>query len=310
MGHRAARCAHAAAPLPSRRLLLSHLGLTSRARRWAEALTDDNYARSGPTSAACPTGAVNWKFWWGGGVSPLGSYTTRYAAGWATSARYPMQISCWAPPPKPPPPPPSPPPPPPPPPPQPPPPVRLVPGPYTGRLEIEHRGVWGTVCDDRFDFNDAMVACRQLGLGRVQRFWTRDADDLDDDLQRGSSTRTLHAAVQPQTPQPSRFCALACHSQGRAPCGYSPVWLENLQCGGEEAALVDCGFSGWATSDCGHNEDVHLLCAVPKKPPPPPERAPCAAPWPRTTGLARRSSAHPRPVPALCRGAGRRRPTR
>ena len=34
-----------------------------------------------------------------------------------------------------------------------------------GRLEIRYNGVWGTVCDDRFNNVAAGVACRQLGLG-------------------------------------------------------------------------------------------------------------------------------------------------
>lgn len=36
---------------------------------------------------------------------------------------------------------------------------------YEGRLEIYHRGVWGTVCSHGFDNRDARVACRELGLG-------------------------------------------------------------------------------------------------------------------------------------------------
>lgn len=34
----------------------------------------------------------------------------------------------------------------------------------SGRLEIFHRGQWGTVCKHGFDNVDAMVVCGQIGI--------------------------------------------------------------------------------------------------------------------------------------------------
>ena len=43
--------------------------------------------------------------------------------------------------------------------------VRLVDGqtPYDGRVEICLLGQWGAVCDDKWDYREATVLCRQLG---------------------------------------------------------------------------------------------------------------------------------------------------
>ncbi|OBS68552.1 hypothetical protein A6R68_02915 [Neotoma lepida] len=100
--------------------------------------------------------------------------------------------------------------------------LRLVGGPSRcqGRLEVMHSGSWGSVCDDDWDVVDANVVCRQLGCGLAL-----------------------------PVPRPLAF------GQGRG-----PIFLDNVECHGQEASLSECGSRGWGVHNCFHYEDVAVLC--------------------------------------------------
>ncbi len=112
--------------------------------------------------------------------------------------------------------------------------LRLVGGdaPTSGRLEIYHANEWGTICDDAWTarddpFENADVACIQLGFQR----------------------------------------ALDAQGQGESPFGHGrgPIWMDNVQCTGDEERLVDCEFpeedrQDFGVHNCNHNEDVAIFC--------------------------------------------------
>ena len=101
-------------------------------------------------------------------------------------------------------------------------PLRLVGGSNSseGRLEIQYNGVWGTICDDSWDINDAMVACRQLGYRTAVRATTN-----------------------------AEFGA-----------GSGQIWLDDVGCSGSETSLDQCYSNGWGDHNCHHYEDAGVVC--------------------------------------------------
>ena len=101
--------------------------------------------------------------------------------------------------------------------------VRLVGGSSynEGTVEINYNGVWGTVCDDGWDDTDAGVVCRQLGFG--------------------SSGSAIGSAGFGQ--------------------GSGSIWLDNVECTGNESTLASCGHLGLnITRNCSHNKDAGVRC--------------------------------------------------
>ncbi|XP_049339176.1 deleted in malignant brain tumors 1 protein-like isoform X1 [Astyanax mexicanus] len=101
--------------------------------------------------------------------------------------------------------------------------VRLVDGGSrcAGRVEVLHRGHWGTVCDDYWDMRDAAVVCRELGCGEA----------ID-------------------APRRARFGS-----------GSGPIWVEYANCAGSESSLKNCRLYDWGRQRCNHDEDAGAVCA-------------------------------------------------
>uniref|UniRef100_A0AAR2LHM4 SRCR domain-containing protein n=2 Tax=Pygocentrus nattereri TaxID=42514 RepID=A0AAR2LHM4_PYGNA len=101
--------------------------------------------------------------------------------------------------------------------------VRLVDGSSrcTGRVEVLHRGQWGTVCDDNWDMRDAAVVCRELGCGEA-------VDALSD------------AHFGP---------------------GSGQIWMVDVDCSGSESTLKKCHSALWGKQACNHSNDAGVFCS-------------------------------------------------
>ena len=110
--------------------------------------------------------------------------------------------------------------------------LRLVDGQEAieGRLEIFHRGEWGTICDDYWNRTEADLSCRLLGYDAAVEDWER--------------YRTAYFGP-----------------------GTGPIVLDDLHCTGNEAGLLQCPRNGLAVREhnCRHTEDVSLRCTMAPK---------------------------------------------
>ncbi|XP_077130313.1 scavenger receptor cysteine-rich type 1 protein M130-like [Ranitomeya variabilis] len=91
-----------------------------------------------------------------------------------------------------------------------------------GRVEVKHRGQWGTMCGLDWYTSNAIVVCRQLGCNITNELQVKAAS----------------------------FGA-----------GKGKVWLSNVKCVGDEAAVWDCKHRMWGSSSCKHRYDAGVICS-------------------------------------------------
>ncbi len=101
--------------------------------------------------------------------------------------------------------------------------VRLVNGTgrCAGKVEVLHRGQWGTVCNENWDMADAAVVCRELDCGEP-------VDALGDDKFGPAS---------------------------------GPIWMSTVTCTGSESTLKNCGSGGGSRYDCGNSGNAAVICS-------------------------------------------------
>jgi len=89
-----------------------------------------------------------------------------------------------------------------------------------GRLEVFHARQWGTVCDNGFTDAAARVVCYSLGFGYV-----------------------------------GRKVSINVYGEGSG-----LIWLDNVNCRGNEQHVGECSHNDWKVHNCKHRQDVAVSC--------------------------------------------------
>ena len=153
-----------------------------------------------------------------------------------------------------------------------------------GRIEVFYNNEWGTVCNDLFTTVDGNVVCQMLnftmgalcvpssfrsfppGTGNSKLGYSMSWEDKEIIW----LTRSLHFFFYSLSPFLLLFLLLLSltlslslsHSLSLSLSGQ--IWLDNVRCTSTDEVLEDCDHNGWGNHNCGHSDDVGVVCRTSK----------------------------------------------
>ncbi|XP_064631016.1 lysyl oxidase homolog 2-like [Lineus longissimus] len=90
-----------------------------------------------------------------------------------------------------------------------------------GNVVIYHLSQWGNICDDYWNIWAGLVVCRQLGFQGAKNVTTR------------GHFKTIMERK---------------------------IWMDNVECKGDEEHVKDCRFNGWGQHNCDATEAAGVVC--------------------------------------------------
>ncbi|KAG7260221.1 hypothetical protein CRUP_033848, partial [Coryphaenoides rupestris] len=164
----------------------------------------------------------------------------------------------------------------------------------SGRVEVQHDGQWGTVCDDLWGIPDAMVVCREMDCGSplyaktgafygqgTGTIWLDDLECLGNETSVMQCKHTLFATIRMLNG--SNHCS---GKTGDLPGGHWAPVFNQMQCGepmvtstspdfgqasqvtgytakcnGGESSISQCSLSGYAMTSRDHAAEATVVCS-------------------------------------------------